>query len=458
MAAGDVTDTRAVLWARADGYSALHVEVQGGGRSFRQAAWVSATRDFAGKFVFDGLAPGTRYTYRAFLTMDVLEHETPSDAASGVFTTEPPRERAEPVTFGWSGDLGGLNACRDAKLGYPIFRTLDASRLDFFVGLGDLVYADQACEARGLYQNDQIPEKVREATTVREYWEHWEYNQADPGYAGLLRGATYYAVWDDHEVVNDFGPGQAWHRYPPYTIGADLIPLGRKALLDENPIYEDPAAPTRLHRSFRWGKNVELVLLDTRSYRDDNAAPDGQEHPKTMLGVAQRDWLEHLVTTSDATWKIVVSGSPISVPSGQGGKWGRDSWASYDGPTGFEQELTGIFRTFHDAHVKNVVFITTDIHFATGFRYRPFDDDFVVYEFTCGPLNAMLLPTHAVDDTFRPERLYFFGPDSQPKNFDEAARYMNWGKIAVERNGALALSIIDGLGHEAAHVALSPSP
>src|SRR6185436_19414071 len=54
--AGDVTESRAVVWARGDAFAVLHVIVEGGGRAFHQAAWVTAAHDFAGKLVFDGLS------------------------------------------------------------------------------------------------------------------------------------------------------------------------------------------------------------------------------------------------------------------------------------------------------------------------------------------------------------------------------------------------------------------
>jgi alkaline phosphatase D len=456
---GDVTETRAVVWARTDRYAAMHVRLEGGGHVVHHSLWVTEAHDYAGKIVVTELQPGTPYTYTVWFSSDGGEHgeAPPSASERGTFHTAAARGSAAPITFGWSGDLGGLNVCRDAKEGYPIFRTLTGQGLDFFIGLGDMIYGDQPCEARGFYGgNAQIPTPVRESPTLRAYWAHWKYNREDEGFRRLFATTAYYGVWDDHEVVNDFGPHEAWHRFPPYTIGADLVPLGRRALLDYNPIYEDPRAPDRLYRSYRWGKGLELVVLDTRSYRDEDPVSDLPEAPKTMLGTEQRAWFERTLTESDATWKVVVSSVSMSIPSGGGGNAGRDGWANYDGATGYEQELTGIFRTLQGAHVKNLVWITTDVHFATGFRYRPFPEtpDFVVYEFTAGPLGAMLLPTRAVDETFHPERLFFFGPDAQPKSFDESTRFMNWGKIAIDAEGRFSLSIIDGLGKEAAHVEL----
>lgn len=460
VAAGDVAPDRVVLWARADRPSTLHAVVVGGGESRRASAEVSEAHDDTGKITFEGLHPDTAYRYWMWFSDESSDQPTPGGASAGSFRTAPAPDADVALTFGWSGDLGGLNACRDARDGYPVFRTIDGAKLDFFIGLGDMIYADMGCTAQGLYGNAQIPTPVAASATLRAYWAHWKYNREDSGLKRVMSSTSYYAVWDDHEVTNDFGPHDDWHGYPPYTIGAHLLPLGRRALLDYNPIHEDPVDPDRLYRSFRWGRELHLVLLDTRSYRDANWERDSAEHPKTMLGSAQREWLEKEVTRSDATWKVVVSSVPISVPTGRGTpSAGHDGWAGYDLEVGYERELESIFEKFRDAHVRNLLWLTTDVHFATGFAYHPFPEspEFVVYEVTAGPLGAMLLPTQALDETFHPERLFFFGPTQAPQSFQDATRFMNWGRVALDRSGALTVSIIGGDGREGAHRVLAPA-
>lgn len=458
---GDVTDSEAIVWARTDRYAEMHVEARGSGKTFAARAWAVAGHDYATQVRLAGLSPRTEYGYRVWFSPQGRSDVPPPELVrEGHFKTASRDGESAPVTFGWSGDLGGINVCRDAKSGYPIFKTMTGLEIDFFIGLGDMIYGDQACEARGFYGNEQIPTPVREATTIRQYWEHWRYNREDAGLQRFLASTAYIAVWDDHEVVNDFGPTDAWHAFPPYTIGANLLPLGRQALFDYNPIARNASAPDRLYRAFQKGRNVDLVLLDTRSYRDPNRQPDTAERPKSMLGDEQRRWFIDRVKHSNATWKIVVSSVPISIPTGRGGAAGHDGWCNCDLDAGYERELEGIFRAFRDASVSNVVFLTTDVHFATGFRYHPFPEtsSFVAYEFTAGPLGAMLLPTHSVDETFHPERLFFFGPDAQPHSFEEAQRFMNWGKIAISASGHFTLTILDGFGTAAAHVELEPAP
>ena len=222
----------------------------------------------------------------------------------------------------------------------------------------------------------------------------------------------YVGVWDDHEVVNDFGPLNDTRSTPPYTPGVHLLPIGLEAFLDYTPIAVAPNTPKRLYRSLRWGKHLELFVLDTRQYRDANAAFDSPDRPKTMLGREQLTWLKESLAASDATWKVIVSSVPMSIPTGFPAANGRDGWANFDQTTGFEQELLDILRFMERTGSANTVWITTDVHFAEAFRYRPFPSNpgFVVHELATGPLNAGIFPNRDVDSTLRPEVLTFFGP------------------------------------------------
>jgi alkaline phosphatase D len=258
----------------------------------------------------------------------------------------------------------------------------------------------------------------------------------------------YYAIWDDHEVVNDFGPLHDTRTNPPYTPGVHLLPVGLKSFLDYNPIVPAASTPKRLYRSVRWGKHLELFILDTRQYRDANLAQDSAQYPKTMLGREQLVWLKESLQASDATWKVIVSSVPMSIPTGFPPELGRDGWGNYDQATGFEHELADVLRFAKDNGARNLAFITTDVHFAEVFRYTPFADDpsFRVHEVVTGPLNAGLFPNRAYDDSLGTESLFFYGPDAAVTSWAQAKPWMNFGVARVDAQGRLTLSVnkIDG--------------
>jgi alkaline phosphatase D len=463
VAVGEVTPTSALVWARADRPAEMTVRLwTSGGEPHEAISRVGADTDFAGTLRFVELLPDTEYHYRVWFT-EAGKRPWRRHAVDGRFRTPPDSQAARAVVLAWGGDLGGQNVCRDAAQGFPIFEPLVARKPDLFVGLGDMIYGDDLCEAQGLYGNAQVPGGFGKASDVSGYWEHWRYARADSRLRRLLAATVYVPLWDDHEVVNDFGPQEDVRDTPPYTAGEHLLPSGLHAFLDWNPVTRPEAGPPRLYGSHRWGRHLELFVLDARGHRDANRAPDSADRPKTLLGAEQRRWLQRALAASNATWKVVASSVPLSIPTGG---VVRDGWANEGTDAGFERELVGILRSLAESGVRGLVWITTDVHFATGFRYVPFEDapGFELREYVTGPLHAGLFPSTALDPTLRPERLFFFGPDSPgaPKTFEEARRWFNFGVLDVDAAGRLSVEVVNTAGEpvyrEALEPAASPAP
>jgi alkaline phosphatase D len=357
--------------------------------------------------------------------------------------------------------LSGQNVSRDAVEGFPIMDTVRSWDPDIFVGLGDMIYADDLCLETGRYGNAQVPGDFLQAADLEGFWAHWRYNRADANLQALLASASYVGVWDDHEVVNDFGPLGDTRDVPPYTPGEHLLPMGLDAFVDYTPIAISPETPTRLYRTLRWGKHLEMFVLDTRQYRDANLAEDIPDRPKTMLGPEQLAWLKQELAGSDATWKVIVSSVPMSIPTGFPATNGRDGWANFDQDTGFERELLDILRFLQDEGIDDTVWITTDVHFAEVFRYVPFADDtgFVVHEVVTGPMNAGIFPNRDFDMTLNPERLFFFGPPTPADvaSWEAAKEWLNFGTLVVDEDGTLTAQVIDTAGDVAFSLELAPS-
>ena len=447
---GEVNQDSAVIWARTDRESTMHAWLRpagGGALSHGQIA-VSPDHDYTGKVLFRDLKPDSDYLYAVRFGGDASPPLR--DPLSGRFRTAPAPDVAKSVRFAWGGDLAGQNVCRDAREGFPIFAALNRSHWDFFVAMGDMIYADDACDARGKYGNEQVPGEFGPAANKSDFWAHWRYSRDDRGFRDLLSTTPYLPVWDDHEVVNDFGPLQDTRDGQPYTAGQHLLPIGLAAFLDYNPIVPGDEVPFRLYRNIRWGKHVELLLLDTRQYRDANSAEDRADRPKTMLGREQLTWLKAKLKASNATWKFIVSSVSISTPTGSTPDKGRDGWANGDQSTGFEQELLNLLAYMKEEGIKNAVWLAADLHFAQGLRLGAFAKEpaFVVHEFVSGPMSAGLFPNRTLDPTLKPERLFFFGPEGSAKveTFQDAKHWMNIGAIEVNEAGALRVRVINARG------------
>ncbi|MCL4685313.1 alkaline phosphatase D family protein [Myxococcota bacterium] len=456
---GEVGARGAVIWSRTDRPARMQLVLQRSDDPSAPAVFtgeipVDGESDHAGRIALEDLEPAT--SYRATVRFSAPgAADPPGRPATARFRTAPLASEPAAVRLAWGGGLAGQGICRDAREGFPIFDRILAERPDVFVGLGDMIYADDVCHPVGPLGNAQIPGEFGPATDLDGFRAHWRYVRDDDGLRRLLAHTPYVAIWDDHEIISDAGPHHDTRAEPPYRAHVPLLPLARRAFQEWNPLADGQS----LHRRLRWGRHLELFALDTRQYRDPNLAPDDGAEPKTMLGAGQRRWLEHAVASSDATWKVIASSVPISIPTGSLDT-GRDGWADLGQHGGFERELLGILESFRDHGVRNLVWITTGVHFAAAFRYRPFvaDRRFRFFEIATGPLHAGLYRNELVDATFSPQRLFLFAPPKahSVSSLDEAKRWFNFGILDVSEDGKLAARVVNGEGEEVFRLTLPP--
>ena len=407
----EVRPTAAILWARAARAGEVSVEIGpvDGGALRRAAATATAADDLIVRLPLEGLTPSTRHRYRV---------SQEGVRAEGDFATAPAPDASARVTFVWSGDLGGSGHCRMLDGGYRIFRAMAARPADFFLFVGDTMYADSPCG-----RADTVPGSNFRATTLAEYRARHRYNREDDAVQELFRRTPVYATWDDHDVRNDFaGPSEP------------RMPVGRQAFLDYWPVAAGDD-PHRLYRAVRWGRLLEVFILDTRQYRHDNQRPDGPD--KSMLGAAQRAWLLEAVPASTATWKVVVSSVPLAIPTGQPER--RDGWSNAnifgfapDNGTGFSAERDVILRHFSAREVKNLVFVTADVHHAEVIQHQPYGD-WGFHELIAGPLSAALGRPRPLDLRLRPRSLFAQGG------------VFNFGEVTIEP-ARLTVRIVDDQG------------
>lgn len=447
---GMVTHDSVLLWARTDRETTLHVWLRAaaGGAVSHAAVDVQAAHDFAGKLRFYGLRPGTEYQYAVRFGGD---DEVPRhDPASGSFRTAPVPSVAQPVRFAWGGTLAGQNVCRDSQEGLPIFHVLNQSRWDFFLAVGDMIHADQACEPIGKFGNQQVRLAVGAATAKADFWVHWKYAREDQAFRDFLATTPYFPVWDDHEVVEGLGPLQGMPQSKPYKPGKHLLPIGLDAFIDYNPVSIGGETPLRLYRNVRWGRHVELFLLDPRQYRDANAAEDSVERPKTMLGREQATWLKAKLKASDATWKFIVTGVPVSSRVGGGTEEAADGWAKGDLRGGFERELTELLEFIKSERIANAVWLSGGLQAAQAVQLLSDRKGSppLLREFSAGPLQGGLASGISIDLPLKAERLFSYSPGDAARltSFGQAKHWMNVGVVEIAEDGKLAVQFLNAEG------------
>jgi len=139
----------------------------------------------------------------------------------------------------------------------------------------------------------------------------------------------------------------------------------------------------KFYRSVSWGANVQLIIVDDRSYRDQRLAksddPATLRCDRTMLGAAQTQWLQDQLLAAKqrgTTWKVIVVSSPMQ-QLGKASQVGADLDSGKSWPGGYLCERNKLLAFIDSNAFDNVVFLTTDNHYTVinNLLYNPVPDD-----------------------------------------------------------------------------------
>ena len=421
---GDVELDRAVVWCRGDRPARLRVRYGTSdallGARERVSAPMSAETDFTARLDLTGLPPGQRIVYEARFEGSGGEL---SEAVRGAFRT-PPRTAA-PVRIVWGGDVCGQGwGIDEGHGGMRTFASMRAVEPDLFIHSGDLIYADGPIAETvrlddGSTWRNLVEDGVGDvAQTLDQFRGRFRYNFRDAHLRAFNADVPIVAQWDDHEVLNNWYPTEILGsagieaRYSEKHV-AVLAARAKQAFFDYAPIR--PAGgrrdPRQVYRVVRRGPLAEVFVLDCRSYRGPNTANlQAQPGPETaMLAATQRAWLEDALARSTATWKIIACDQPLGVVVPDGPL--QEGFANADPRTlGREHEVAALLTALKRRRVRNVVFVTADVHYAAAHHYDParatYTDFDPFWEFVAGPLHAGTFGPGVLDATFGPQAVF----------------------------------------------------
>jgi alkaline phosphatase D len=240
-------------------------------------------------------------------------------------------------------------------------------------------------------------------------------------------------------------------------------------MFDYNAYRINASDPEQVYRSFRYGPMLEVFMIDERSYRGPNS-PNRQaalDDESAFLGRSQLDWLKAGLARSTATWKVIASDMPISlvvpdlnpdVPKGT-----YEAWANGDNgpPSGRELEIAELLSFIKAHNVKNVVWVTADVHYAQATYYSParaqFTDFKPFWEFVAGPINAGTFGPNDLDLTFGPEIRYVSIPQGLQQNRPPTEGMQYYGLARIDgQTTAMVVSLHDLTGKQLYSVTIDP--
>lgn len=398
-----------------------------------------ATSDYTVRSYIDGLAPDTTYYYR-FLG------GAGSSSRIGRTRTAPAPGQEREVRLAFV-------SCQNFEQGYygSWARLLEddaaapeQERIDFVLHLGDFIY-ERCWNKRqdGSPLSRRVPPfpdgahttRNRYAVSLADYRHLYQTYLSDPYLQEARARWPFVCIWDDHEFSDNsfqsyvtYGDtpladpqrklraNQAWFEYIPTVLAQaadqpahDFKPgslSGEEAA--DNQTAQDSLC---VYRQLRWGKYLDLVLTDNRSYRSPPCVPDGlasslglplntvelvaitdggsayadgnppamlpfgdqqtpnparERPPGTCLGLTQRDWLIGALDSSDARWKVWGNSLPLlpmrldmsALPfAGY-----KDSIFNIDAWSGYPHEQAYLMQQLEERKISGVVSLSGDHH------------------------------------------------------------------------------------------------
>ncbi len=312
-----------------------------GAEEWRETGWheVDLDADFTAQIKLSGLEAGARYEV-------LVEGRAEPDAevsstVEGSFKTAPAADDPAKVVF--TVTTGTSYNDQDApEGGFKMYERMLQLDPDFFVHTGDIVYYDGLGKSAALAR-----------------W-HWQRMYSLATNVAFHRQASSYFVKDDHDFfMNDSWPGMKTRFMGELTTDQGLAIFREQVGMGDS-----------TYRTVRWGKDLQVWMMEGRDFRSPNDMPDGPE--KTIWGAEQLEWLERTMAESDAAFRVLVSPTPIVGPD-------RAKKNDNHANVGFAYEGDRVRKLL--AGLGNVVVVCGDRHW----QYVSQDAETGLREYSSGP-------------------------------------------------------------------------
>ncbi|MEX2232482.1 MAG: alkaline phosphatase D family protein [Cyclobacteriaceae bacterium] len=325
------------------------------------SGWITTSEenDFTAKFLFGNLREDEKYKVEIEGRSSA---KGPSRFASGKFKTTPPARQETPLNlvtstcqYFWSFD--------DEQRGFKTYDSMRRLKPDIYIHTGDYIYYDK-------------PGPL--AITVEKARHKWHAMDSWTSIRKLYEEVPVYMIKDDHDLLrDDVYPGMPAYGQLSYSDGLKIW-------------YENVPLDDKPYRTIRWGKDIQIWMVEGREYRSPNNLEDSEV--KSIWGSEQKKWFMEGVEASDATFKLLFTATPVVGP---------------DRATKKDNHANAVFRTEGNwlrqylSNQKNMYVVNGDRHW----QYVSQDLKTGLWEFGSGPVSDYHAQGWDPDDV-RPEHRF----------------------------------------------------
>jgi alkaline phosphatase D len=275
-------------------------------------------------FQLEGLEPSSTWDLEVHDPAGPVWSEHPRS-----FTTAPDPDTPTDFVIGLLADASSHDH-NDS----PTYQSLASQSPDLILQIGDISHCDPGADPLSTLEAWHRMYREQMAT----------FDQGARLDEHLLSSVPFFHTWDDHDYGDDNADGTAAWKDKALTSFRDYFPL-----------FTDAPAPANegIWYSIRWGQ-TEIFMLDGRSQRSPVSELDGED--KSLLAMqpleqTQKAWLMQALQQSDATWKLLVSGSVFNLESKH-----TDSWWLY------QTERAELLGWIESNGITGVMVASGDIH------------------------------------------------------------------------------------------------
>lgn len=367
VASGDPTTESVILWTR------LAIDaLNGGGMPDEDidVLWeVSSTDQFTDIIASGVTTAETKFGHSIHVDVSLPTQQSVvsyrfrvADYTSPVGQTRlaAPADSVEPVRIATA-------SCQNYTAGYyTAYDDMVQQAPDLVVFLGDYIY-EGGIGALGA--NTVRLHNSEEITDLNAYRNRYALYKIDPLLQAAHAFCPWVVTWDDHEVENNYA-----NLNPQDAIDAGEFAERRAAAYqvwwEHMPVRLDPPVDENLtiYRQVQWGALVNMLVLDGRQYRNDQACGDAvlQVTPaceeallpdRSMLGTQQETWVAENVV-SDSTWTVLANQTVMTDIRLGAAILNYDQW------DGYASSRDRILEAVGTAQAKNLIVLTGDIHLA----------------------------------------------------------------------------------------------
>ena len=311
-----------------------------GNIQWKMTKWVEVKEetDFATQICLNQLVENTKYEIKVLGKIN----NKGVQIMEGRFATAPNEDKIAPINFMVTTCHEYTHQDEPLNGGFKIFKQMQKLNPQFLVHTGDVLY------------HDHISKNIDLAK-----W-NWQKMNSLLNNVAFYQSVPCYFMKDDHDTwMNDC------HAETNTKFMGDFTFKQGALLFTQQVPHSDKS-----YRTFRWGKDVQIWLFDGRDYRMPNEMPDGPN--KTIWGKEQMAWFQETYKASNATFKILISPTPIIGPDRPQKKDNHaNSNFTFEG-----DQIRGFI-----AGDKNTFVVCGDRHWQYVSRHLKTG----TYEFACGP-------------------------------------------------------------------------